>query len=98
MSSQQGEEGRPSIVRGFVDRLEGAFAVVVTDEGEQILWPARLLSEGARPGSAVILAMVTDFGETERREAEVRALLRDIFDSPPPDTRSLSNGPDINRS
>lgn len=71
------------ILRGIVDRLEGAFAVVVTDQGHEVLWPASLLSEGAKPGMAVIVAMVTDFGDTERREAEVRDLLQDIFDSPP---------------
>lgn len=79
MSGDGPKDGESKVIRGFVDRLEGGFAVVVTEEGEEVLWPAKELPEGARPGVAVILAMAVDYCETARREAEVRDLLRDIF-------------------
>lgn len=85
MSGKAVGGSKPLVVRGIIDRLEGDFAVIITDSGEDLLWPSKRLADGARPGVAVVLTMVTDHDETARREAEVRGLLRDIFESKSPE-------------
>lgn len=74
---------QPIVLRGTVDRYEGDYAIIVLDEGGEVLWPKARLAEGARPGAIVVLAMAADRRETARREQEVRHLLRDIFGAAP---------------
>ncbi len=45
-------------MRGVIDRFEGALAVIVLDDGQQLLWPRAALPALAQPGSAVRLHLV----------------------------------------
>lgn len=45
-------------MRGVIDRFEGALAVIVLDDAQQLLWPRMALPAVAQPGTAVRLYLV----------------------------------------
>jgi hypothetical protein len=50
-----------------IDRIEGkGIAVLLTDDGEQIDFPRKLLPKGARPGDVLSLTLERDPEATER--------------------------------
>ncbi|MBN1937312.1 MAG: DUF3006 domain-containing protein [Anaerolineae bacterium] len=47
------------LLRGAIDSLEGAWAIVVLDDGQRIDWPRERLPAGAGPGAVVVLNLET---------------------------------------
>jgi hypothetical protein len=52
-------------VRGVVDRFEGAYAVVILDDGQQLDWPRSTLPASVQPGMAVVLSLSPATGPRE---------------------------------
>lgn len=73
-----------TVLRATVDRIERGergkrFAVLVFDDGQQLVLPESLLPTGMRPQQVVQLSLEPDAEETARREEEVRRLQRELF-------------------
>jgi len=62
-----------------VDRIEGNFAVLKTDDGQTINWPADKLSGDASEGSTVRLILSTSKTDEEEREKTAKAVLNQIL-------------------
>ncbi len=56
------------------DRYEGRFAVLLTDEGQQIDFPKDLLPKEARPGDVLSLAIDVDREATEALKKDTKEL------------------------
>ncbi len=56
------------------DRYEGRFAVLLTDEGQQIDFPKDLLPKEARPGDMLSLAIDVDRDSTEALKKDTKEL------------------------
>lgn len=78
--------GREKIVFYVVDRIEGKFAVLVSDDGRQLEYLRRDLPKKAKPGSVLRVqvsmggvpdfrAAVVDEDEGKRRKDEAKAKL-----------------------
>ncbi len=75
---------RASRLRASVDRLEHdqqgrALAVLVFDDGQQLVLPADLLPQGTRPQQVVELSFRVNREETARRSGDVERLQRELF-------------------
>ncbi|MCS7260530.1 MAG: DUF3006 domain-containing protein [Anaerolineae bacterium] len=57
-------------LRGVIDRFEGDVAVIVLDDGQQLLWPRAALPRLARPGTAVGLYLVPPPSPIAAEEAQ----------------------------
>jgi len=64
---------------GWVDRIEGDFAVVVTDSEEEEVLPTLCFPEPVRPGTRVVHGRV-DWDETRKVRAEIDSILRKLQD------------------
>lgn len=53
-----------------IDRFEGGFAIVETEDGKFFDMPAALMPEGAREGS--VISIILDEEETEARLREIQ--------------------------
>ena len=67
-----------------IDRIEydeqgRPIAVLVFDDGQQLLLPAALLPAGARSKQVLEVSLSVDLAETERRANEVQQLQRELF-------------------
>ena len=56
------------------DRYEGRFAVLLTDEGQQIDFPKDLLPKEAKPGDVLSLAIDVDREATEALKKDTKEL------------------------
>jgi hypothetical protein len=54
-------------------------AVLIGDDGSQIVMPLALLPSGTRVGDVLTLALAHDSDETERRRERVKALQKKLF-------------------
>jgi len=68
-----GSESAVCLPTGWVDRIEGAYAVVVTDADEEEVVPTFCFPEPVRAGTRVILGRV-DWDETRKVRTELDAL------------------------
>ena len=60
-----------------IDRLEGDLAVLEVEEGKTVTVPKTALPEGAQEGD--VLRITIDREKTTAREAEIKALMSDVF-------------------
>ncbi len=56
------------------DRYEGRFAVLLTDEGQQVDFPKELLPKGVKPGDMLSFGIDVDREATDALKRETRAL------------------------
>ncbi len=73
-----------SSLRATIDRLERdeqgrALAVLVFDDGQQLVVPAELLPPGAGPQQVVDVSLQVNPEETARRGGDVERLQRELF-------------------
>lgn len=66
-------------LKAAVDRFEGDYAVIKTEDGQEILWPKKELLEGVREGTAVRLALSTSQTDEEERTKLAKTLLNEIL-------------------
>lgn len=67
-----------------IDRIERdekgmRIAVLLFDDGQQLVVRAELLPPGARPHQVVRLAFQMDVGETSRRASQIQRLQQELF-------------------
>lgn len=67
-----------------IDRIERnqkgkSLAVLVFDDGQQLVVPVELLPAGARAQQVIRLLLQVDAEETARRSAEIEKLQRELF-------------------
>lgn len=60
-----------------IDRLEGDLAVLEVEERKTVTVPKTALPEGAQEGD--VLRITIDREKTTAREAEIKALMEDVF-------------------
>ena len=56
------------------DHYEGRFAVLLTDDGQQVDFPKELLPKGAKPGDMLSFSMEVDREATESLKRRTQAL------------------------
>lgn len=66
-------------IKAVVDRFEGKFAVLVTDDKQKILWPIKNLPDDIQEGSAVRLVISTSKTDEEEREKMAKTILNEIL-------------------
>ncbi|OQC70020.1 MAG: hypothetical protein BWX47_00751 [candidate division Hyd24-12 bacterium ADurb.Bin004] len=57
-----------------LDRIENGVAVLLLDDGQRLLVPARIIPQGCPDGTVLRMTFERDDRETEARMARVRAL------------------------
>lgn len=66
-------------VRATVDRFEGKYAVLKTDDKQEIKWLIKNLPDDVKEGSLVRLVVSTHRTEQAEREKLAKTLLNDIL-------------------
>lgn len=63
-------------IRALLDRFEGECAILLLgDEGREALWPADLLPDGAREGTALWIDLGLDTGATAQKQDNVETII-----------------------
>ncbi len=62
-----------------LDRQGRGRAVLVFDDGQQLVLPVEQLPAGARPGQVLTVRMEVDAQETARRASQIERLQRELF-------------------
>lgn len=70
---------RPTM-RGVIDRMEGDYAVIVLDDGQQLLWAKDQLPSQVKEGVVVTLSLRIDWEETTKRLSRISGVLDALFD------------------
>ncbi|OGF21151.1 hypothetical protein A2257_01425 [Candidatus Falkowbacteria bacterium RIFOXYA2_FULL_38_12] len=68
-----------NFIKATIDRIEECFAVLRTDDTQEILWPLKSLPKEAKEGMAVRLILSTDENEEEERKKIAKTLLNEIL-------------------
>jgi len=66
-------------LKAAIDRFEGTFAVIRTEDSQEIVWPIRNLPDNTAEGESIILLVSTSQNDTEERERIARAMLNEIL-------------------
>ena len=66
-------------VSATIDRFEGEKAVLVTDDGDQIIWPQSKLPAHAQAGNVVSLVLVDEQIKDPDNEKLARNILNEIL-------------------
>ena len=67
-----------NFIKATIDRLEECFAVLRTEDAQEILWPLKNLPEGVKEGTAVRLVLKTNENDEEERKKLAKTLLNEI--------------------
>ncbi len=79
-------------IRLSIDRYEGdrkQIAVLLTDDGDQINWPKRLLPKGAKPGDILAVTLERDAEATRQVAEQTRAVQQELKKTDPGDDIKL---------
>ncbi len=68
-----------NFIKATIDRLEECFAVLRTEDAQEILWPLKSLLKEAKEGMAIRLILRTDEDEEEERKKIAKTLLNEIL-------------------
>lgn len=68
-----------NFIKATIDRIEGCFAVLRTEDAQEILWPLKNFPKEAREGSAVRLILSTNESDEEERKKIAKTLLNEIL-------------------
>ena len=69
------------VIKGVIDRFEEDWAVIATEDHQEILWPKNKLPEGLKEGSSVSLAISDSLVDQQEREALAKAMLNEILNT-----------------
>lgn len=67
------------IISVTLDRFEASYAVIKTDDGQEILWPAQKLPADVKEGDVLKLRLGTSATETAEREKLAKQILEEIL-------------------
>lgn len=80
MTNQNQPEGRQlNYLTGVIDRLEGTFAVIKTDDGQTLNWPINKLPNETAEGKIIHLVLSDSNSEEQEREKIAKTILNDIL-------------------
>ena len=65
--------------KGTVDRFENDKAVIVLDDGQEIIWPISEMPDGVAEGEAVRLVLFTKEDDRTEREKMAKTILNEIL-------------------
>ncbi|MBU0648780.1 DUF3006 domain-containing protein [Patescibacteria group bacterium] len=65
--------------KGVIDRFENDKAVIVLDDGQEIIWPVSEMPDGATEGEAVRLVIFTKEDDRTEREKMAKIILNEIL-------------------
>ena len=68
-----------NFLKAAIDRIEGEFAILKTEDNQEILWPIKNLSEDAKEGTAVRLILSTSKTDEEERTKLAKTMLNEIL-------------------
>ena len=66
-------------IKAIIERFEGKFAVIKTDDKQKILWPIKNLPDDIREGSSIRLIFSTSKTEQEERTKVAKTMLNEIL-------------------
>lgn len=73
------DEIKKFFLKATVDRIENNFAIIKTEDKQEILWPIDNLPEDAKEGSTVRLNLSTSKTDEEERVKLAKSLLEEIL-------------------
>lgn len=62
-----------------IDRFEGESAVLVFDDGKEIVWPIKNLPEGVKEGAVLSLTLGSEASAEEERRKLAKELINEIL-------------------
>ncbi len=68
-----------SPIKAVIDRIEESKAVILSDDGQTILWPIENLPEDTSEGSVVYINLTKSEIEEQERENLARDILNEIM-------------------
>ena len=66
-------------LEGVVDRFEDKMAVVITKDGQKLLWPIKNLPDDCQKGATVRLVLSTSKTDEQDREKMAKTILNKIL-------------------
>jgi len=69
-------------LNGTLDRFEEKMAVIITKDGQKLLWPIQNLPADCVTGSAVRIVLTTKTTDQEEREEIAKTILNKILKDP----------------
>lgn len=63
-----------------IDRFEGTEAVLVFDDGKELIWPIKNLPEGLREGAVLRLTISSEASAEEERRKLAKELINEILE------------------
>lgn len=68
-----------NFLEGTIDRFEGAIAVIILNDGQQINWPKAQLADDILPGQIVKIYLSPDEESTAGKNALAKDVLNEIL-------------------
>lgn len=66
-------------LEGLIDRFEDKMAVIITKNGQKLLWPIKDLPAEAQKGTAVRIILTTSKSDQQEREKTAKTILNEIL-------------------
>ena len=66
---------------GKIEKFEEKMAVIVSEDGQKLLWPIKDLPADCQAGSDVRIVLTTSSSDQEERERTSKTILNDILKS-----------------
>lgn len=66
-------------LEGVIDRFEDKMAVIITKDGQKLLWSIKNLSEDIQKGESVRIILSTSGNDQEEREKTAKTILNKIL-------------------
>ncbi|OGY43355.1 MAG: hypothetical protein A2731_00655 [Candidatus Buchananbacteria bacterium RIFCSPHIGHO2_01_FULL_39_8] len=66
-------------LEGVIDRFEDKMAVIITKDGQKLLWPIKNLPDDVEIGRMVRIVLSTDKTQVEEREKIAKTILNKIL-------------------
>lgn len=76
---EKDSEQSQNSLEGVVDRFEEKMAVIITKDGQKLLWPIKDLPEDCQQGCIVRLVLSTSETEQQEREIMAKTILNKIL-------------------
>ena len=66
-------------LEGVIDRFEDKMAVIITKDGQKLLWPINNLPEDSQKGKTVRIVLSTTKSDQDEREKTAKTILNQIL-------------------
>jgi hypothetical protein len=80
MPDNENNQGFASnFLEGTIEKFAGKMAVIITKDGQQLLWPIANLPNDSEAGQPVRLVLSTSISDTEDKEKLAKTILNEIL-------------------